>query len=621
MLDLIAKLYHAWQNNFSSPLADLPQISSANGSQKESQNQLYASPDLKQINLSLSGLLHIAYRVEALMTHVSELLAEGRLHNEISSVQSEITNLEKQLCQYLTLPLLYKQYTRNTQEDFISGDLAKNLGIVKNSLKSSDIILREFNFGPSRQISATLLYIDGLTDTTALTNGILQPLMFDGYSFTEKNLTNPTWQDNIQKNLLSISDIKKITRFSELQNNLLSGETILLMDHYPAALAINAAKWETRSVDKPEMENVIRGPREGFSEDLRINTSLLRRKIHNPHLRFETITIGEQTNTKVCLTYLANIANPQLINEVNRRLQRISIDAVLDSGYIEAFIEDAPYSIFATIANSEKPDVVAAKLLEGRVAVLVDGSPIVLTMPMLFTESFQSPEDYYVRPYYASLLRLIRFLAFILSIFSPAAYVALTTFHQELIPSQLLFTLAAGGEKVPFSGTLEAFAMIVIFEILREAGVRLPQPVGSAVSIVGALVIGQTAVSAGLISPIMVIVIGLTAIASFVNQPVTDSSLVLRLILLLAAGLIGGLGILIASLAVLLHLASLRSFGIPFLYPLAPFSLSSLRDVFIRAPLWALSIRPSIFRPIRPFRQSSGTMPSASNEERTFSNK
>lgn len=621
MLDFISNFFRNLHDSSSAPQTALPPISQANSQHSGSQNRLHSSRYLQKSMLTLHDLLHIADQLQTLMLYVYDLLKQNRLHNELGFIQAELENIEKQFFQLSSSAVFYEQDTHARQDDFISENLAANLNTIRNSLDSCDVVIREFNFGPDRQISACLLFIDGLTNKNALTNGILRPLMFDTCLLNKQNLTKSALLENIQRNLLSTSDVKKIIHFSELQINLLSGETILLINDLPEALAINAAEWETRSIDKPEMENVIRGPREGFSEDLQINTSLLRRKIHNPNFRLETMIIGEQTQTKVCMAYLKNITNPQLVNEVNRRLQRIDIDAVLDSGYIEAFIEDAPYSIFATIANSEKPDVVAAKILEGRIALLVDGSPIALTMPMLFTESFQSPEDYYVRPYYASLLRMIRFLAFLLSIFSPAVYVALTTFHQELIPSQLLFTLAAGGERVPFSGTLEAFIMIVIFEVLREAGIRLPHPVGSAVSIVGALVIGQTAVSAGLISPIMVIVIGLTAIASFVNQPVTDSSLVLRFFLLLAAGLIGGFGILLVSLAVLLHLASLRSFGVPFLYPLAPFSLTALRDVFIRAPLWTLSVRPDIFRPSNRVRQSPSSMPSSVKDKHKLPNR
>ncbi|HEX3030424.1 MAG TPA: spore germination protein, partial [Clostridia bacterium] len=307
------------------------------------------------------------------------------------------------------------------------------------------------------------------------------------------------------------------------------------------------------------------------------------------------------------------------ISEIKIRLNRIHTDAVLESGYIEAFIEDAPFSIFSTVGNSEKPDTAAAKILEGRAAILVDGTPFVLTVPMLFIESFQSSEDYYSRPFYSSLVRAIRYLGYFITIIAPAAYVALTTFHQELIPTLLLFTVAAGHEGIPFTSVIEALIMIVIFEILREAGVRLPKPIGSAVSIVGALVIGESAVSAGLIGPIMVIVVALTAISSFVIPAQTDSASILRYFLLILAGLIGGFGIIMGVLLVFIHLASLRSFGTPYLSPIAPFVPTDMKDSFIRMSLRKMVTRPSLIGSNR-YRQKTSDLYNSSTDEENDNN-
>ncbi|MBP2642850.1 MAG: spore germination protein, GerA family [Firmicutes bacterium] len=569
------------------------------------------SSDFKQAKLALDTLILLAARLQALILLVQELLQKGLLKCEINLIKSEIETLEHQLSRLSPLVISYEQNsTGKIDYDLISADLSKNLEFLRDSLKSSDIVIREFNLGCDKQTGCVLLYVDGLTDRNAINNTVLKPLMYDSCLLTKENLIQPNRMDSLQKNLLLASDVTRTSQFSDLLDNLMRGGTILLINGAPEALVISTTKWESRGVEKPELENVVRGPREGFSESLRINTSLLRRKISNPNLRFEEVKIGKQTKTNICIAYLANVADPKLIIEIKKRLSRIHTDAILDSGYIEAFIEDAPYSIFATVANSEKPDVVAAKLLEGRAALLVDGSPIVLTMPMLFIESFQSPEDYYVRPYYASTLRLIRFQAYLSSIFSPGVYVALISFHQVLIPTQLLITLAAGQEKVPFSAALEAFMMGIVFEILREAGVRLPRPVGSAVSIVGALVLGQTAVSAGLIGPIMVIVVAITAITSFVIPSQADSGIILRFIFLFSAGLAGGFGILMALIVILLHLTSLRSFGVPFFSPVAPFSLLGLKDVFARFPLWIMSIRPQVLEQYNSVRQNSGLRPS-----------
>lgn len=480
-----------------------------------------------------------------------------------------------------------------TKADPLSSDLRKNLETLQNILSnSSDVVTREFNFGHARQVKGALIYLDGMTDKDVINKNILQPLMYDTLMIPQKESIDFTNVDNIKKNLLSVSEILKVSFLFDLLDNLLSGGTILLVDGSKEALVINAKKWASRGVAEPPTEGLVRGPREGFTENLKVNTALLRRKIKDPDLCLETIKIGDKTRTEIGIVYLKSIANPKLIDEIRIRLQRIKTDAILESGYIEEFIEDEPFSVFATVGNSEKPDKVAAKILEGRAAILVDGTPFVLTVPLLFIESFQSAEDYYSRPFFSSFIRVLRFAAYLISILSPATYVALTTFHQELIPTQLLFTLIAGQAQVPFPGVMEAFMMIVTFDILREAGVRLPRPVGSAVSIVGALVIGESAVSAGLIGPFMVIIVAITAIASFVVPAQTDSSSILRYFFLALAGFAGGFGVLMGLLVTIMHLASLRSFGTPYFSPIAPLTLSDLKDSFVRFPLWAMLSRP-----------------------------
>jgi spore germination protein KA len=403
-----------------------------------------------------------------------------------------------------------------------------------------------------------------------------------------------------------------VTLLRDLLDNLLAGAAILLIHGSKEALAIKPEKVKSRNIEEPGTEAVVRGPREGFVENVNVNIALIRRKIKDTDLCVEKYVIGEKSKTDVCIVYLKSVANPKLIEEIRRRLKRIKTDAILESGYIEQFIEDNPYSIFPTISNSEKPDKVVAKILEGRAAILVDGTPFVLVVPMVFVESFQSVEDYYARPYLASIMRVIRFLSYIISTLGPAIYVALTVFHQELIPTQLLISIAEGRERVPFPAILEAFLMIFTFDILREAGVRLPKAVGQTVGIVGALVLGQASVEAGLISPIMVIVVSTTAIASFAVPAQTDSGTILRYIYLVLAGIAGGFGVIMGLLATLLHLASLRSFGMPYLWPIVPLDFSGLKDVFIRMPLWAMSkrLKAILWENYDSYNQSPGLMPS-----------
>ncbi|HBG16703.1 MAG TPA: spore germination protein, partial [Firmicutes bacterium] len=317
-------------------------------------------------------------------------------------------------------------------------------------------------------------------------------------------------------------------------------------------------------ITEPDTEQTIKGPREGFTENIRTNTAMLRRKIADPGLKFEQMKIGERTGTTVSIAYVKGIVNEKLVEEVRRRLKRINTDMVLDANYLSEFISDAPFSPFPTVAFTERPDVTAAKLLEGRVAIFVDGTPVVNTAPTLFIESFQNPDDYNFHFLFATMIRWIRYLAFFLGILLPAFFVALTTYHQELIPTPLLISMAAAMEGVPFPIVIEVVAMGAVFEILREAGVRLARPIGQTISIVGALVIGQATVAAGLVAAPTVIVIALTAIASFVVPTQQEIGIILRLGLTFLAGILGAYGILVGLLLTLIHLTSLRSFGVPY---------------------------------------------------------
>ena len=473
--------------------------------------------------------------------------------------------------------------------------LKKNLDTLKITLgESSDIIIKEFKFGFNQYKMGALLCIDGLVDMDLISTSILKPLIYDTtykLSIDDNACLN---FESINPEFLSTGEVKKIDQMKTLLNELLSGNSIILVDGCKEALSIGTRKWDKRGVDEPTNENVVRGPRQGFNETLRSNTSLLRRIIKNKDLRFDSLKVGSQTETDIAVVYIKDIVKPELVDEIKKRIKNIDADAILDSSYIEAYIEDSPHSLFATIGNSERPDTVAGKILEGRVAIIVDGSPAVLTAPQVFIEQFQSAEDYYIRPYFATYLRFVRVIAYFLSLTAPAIYVALTTFHQELIPTSLLFTMTAGVSGIPFPALVEALTMVVTFDILREAGIRLPKAVGSAVSIVGALVIGEAAVSAGLIGPFMVIIIAITAIASFVVPKLFASSTVIRYMLLILAGFLGGFGIIVGVLGTLIYIFSINSFGIPYLYPIIPYSHEGMKDVFNRSYLSKMTYRPQM---------------------------
>lgn len=338
----------------------------------------------------------------------------------------------------------------------------------------------------------------------------------------------------------------------------------------------------------------FRGPRQGFTESLQTNISMIRRYIKNPNLWVEKMKKGSVTNTDIALMYIQGICDEKVLKEVKQRLEKIDIDSILESGYIEQLIEDETFTTFPTMYHTERPDVVAGNLLEGRFAIIVDGTPFVLIAPALFVQFFQSVEDYYSRFDIATSIRILRVLVFFISLVAPAVYVAATTFHQEMIPTQLLVVIAAQREIVPFPAVVEALTMEVAFEILREAGVRLPRVVGSAVSIVGALVIGQAAVQAGIVSPAMVIIVALTAIASFATPAfaMAISARLIRFIFIIASAVMGFYGLILGIIMMFVHLCSLRSFGVPYMSPLAPFSSQGVKDALFRVPWWADEKRP-----------------------------
>jgi spore germination protein KA len=380
----------------------------------------------------------------------------------------------------------------------------------------------------------------------------------------------------------------------DLLHAILDGGTALLVEGAGTGLAVYLPQSEGRAVQEPAAEPVIRGPREGFTEHLSDNTAMLRRRLRSPQLRIESLRIGRSSWTAVVMIYLRDVADPGVVAEVRRRLEDVEIDSLEDSSYLEELIEDDPYSLFPTILNTERPDAVAASLSEGRVAILTDNSPSALIVPVSLWSFLQASEDHYQRYPIATFLRLLRLGLAAVSLLGPAIWVAVLSYHQEMLPSALLLTVAATREGIPFPAIVEALLMEIFFEALREAGVRLPRPIGQAVSIVGALVIGQAAVQAGIVSAPKVIVVAATGIASF-TIPRFTLGIALRLLrfgMMLLAGTLGLFGLMLGLIMLLYHLCALRSFGVPYLSPVAPLSLTGLKDSLIRGPRWLLDQRP-----------------------------
>lgn len=493
----------------------------------------------------------------------------------------------------------------------VSKSLLENITYIKKlTQESSDIVFRTFYIGMNQEVEAFLVAVDGLYDKSAVQENIIKPLMTLDFETMDISVL----LENLDKNLLSLSSIKLEMTMEKGIGLLLKGDPLLFIDGMDKVYVLGVRAWEVRSIEEPITETVVRGPREGFVETLRTNTAMLRRKIHNPKLRIEQMIIGKMSQTDIAIAYINGLVNPEILKEVRQRIQNINIDAVLESGYIEQYIEDAPFSPFPTISNTERPDVVAARLLEGRVAIMVDGSAMVLMVPYLMLESFQSSEDYYSRPYFVSLVRILRIIGFLLSTLAPASFVAFQDYHKEVFPTELLISLAASREGVPFPLFVEMVIMLTFFEWLREAGIRMPRPVGQTISIVGALVLGEAAVNAGFVGEPTVIVVALTAITSFLVTPLNDAAALLRLTYLFAAEIFGVYGIMLVLTFFLLHVASLRSFGIPYMAPWFPTTWSGWKDFMIRAPLWQLNRRPEDLHVMNEVRQDHDQKPHSPNQ-------
>ncbi|QYR21818.1 spore germination protein [Paenibacillus sp. sptzw28] len=448
----------------------------------------------------------------------------------------------------------------------------------------SDLVVRELHIFGS--VSCMAVYLDVMVDDTLWESGLLAPLM---KKQTEELGSPEQVFEKLKYELASIVKPVIVSNLKETVQRIVNGEVVLFIESSKQAASFKLTDQLQRQLDEPSTEAVIRGPRIGFIEKLNINMALMRQRIKTPSLKMEKMSLGALSQTEVVLLYIENKAQPQVVEEVKKRLSRINTDGILESGYIEEFICDFPYSPFPTMQATERPDSVAGSLIEGKVALLIDGSPFALVMPITLWYGLQTVEDYYINFIFATMLRWLRYLFAYMALALPSIYVAVTTFHQEMIPTSLALSLASAREIVPFPAMVETLIMEVTFEALREAGVRLPRPVGQTISIVGALVIGQAAVQAGIISAPIIIIVSLTGIASFLipHPGMSQAVSILRFPMVICAGTFGLYGVSAAMIALLIHLTNLSSFGVPYLSPLAPLNLSGLWDVLVRAP-WQL---------------------------------
>lgn len=470
----------------------------------------------------------------------------------------------------------------------VSVQLSDNLQILRTYFTDcADVLFTQFH--THNGLNACLLYLRGAVDVELLDGNVLAPL--------KDSKADPSSSIETFKAYINVSDVCELQSIGEILHDVLGGRSVVLIDTAQGALSIGLMKYDTRAVEEPLAESVVRGSREGFIESTTVNTALIRKRLKTPALKFIAFTVGTYSKTVITMAYIDGIAKPDVISNVSEQIGQIDIDGVLESGYIEELIEGNTYSPFPQIQATERPDVAAAGLLEGRILILTENTPIVLIVPATFWSMMQSPEDYYQRYLIGTLIRWLRYSFFLIAMLAPAVYVAVLTFHQEMVPTTLLLRVAKSREEIPFPALVEALIMEITFEALREAGIRLPRQVGSAVSIVGALVIGQAAIQAGLVSAPMVMVVAITGISSFM-MPQYSASIALRILrfpIMIMSGIMGLFGLILGLLLVISHLCILRSFGVPYMAPLAPISLSGIKDVLFRAPINKFKTRPLFY--------------------------
>lgn len=491
-----------------------------------------------------------------------------------------------------------KTYDNST----ISNSLEKNITSIKKLFKDDDTLnYRQFKNSSKEPIDFCVFFIDSIVSKDKIEGKIINPIMKDNSDYTGLKFVS-----YLKDNIISSSKCKDSSKTNDIVKALVNGNTVLFVENINKALILGTQGGNFRSIEEPESEKVTRGPREGFSESLETNISLIRRKIKTNKLKFKYMTVGDIGHTNCCICYIESLASQKVLDKITEQINEISIDGVLDGKYIQEYIDKQPFSLFETTGTTERPDVVAAKLLEGRLALIVDGSPVAMTFPFLFIEIFQFPEDYYLNYYFASMNRIMRLIGFITTISAPAIYLALVNFHQELIPTPLLMSIYAARLAVPLPTIFELIFLLVTFEVLREASMRMNPSIGPSLSIVGALVLGTAAVEAKLVSAPVIIIVGLSGITGFMIPSISGANTIIKLLLLTLASILGLYGYIMGIAFLLIHLTKLKSFGVPIMSSFTSFSTDNIKDTHFRAPRWMMTNRPEILGQRNPIRSKKG---------------
>jgi len=490
----------------------------------------------------------------------------------------------------------------------LPADPEQTVALVQTAFgQSADLQAHTFQAFPE-QTACVLLYLKSFVNVDELNKTVLAPLV--QMPATPRDMAGLA-------QTLPHAGTKERKTLPDVAQSLTAGEVVILIAGQASALSVPLKKYEQRPVAEPENEKVVRGPRDAFLESLWANIGILRQRIKNSQLRLEVLTLGTRTSVELALMYVDGIANAQIVNEVRARVQRIKIDRLLAIGTVAEFIADSPWSPFPTYQTTERPDRLAAALLDGRIGIVLDGTPLALIVPTVFSDFLKSPDDYIEHPYYVSSVRILRLASHLLTLLLSGAYVALTSIHLEMMPQSLAVIIAGARTRTPFPTAVEMLVMEATVELLREAGLRMPGVFGQTISIIGALVIGEAAVTAGLIEPIIVVIVAFGTLASFLvpGYHAAISIRLLRFPLIILSAFLGFFGLYIGSMFYLMHLVSLRSIGVPYFAPLAPLFRQDLGDLFIRLPWWLQVRRPAYYRPSDEISAASGQKPGPDQEQ------
>lgn len=547
----------------------------------------------------LQALLRYAQRLTLFMEKVGEALREGNALAKAAQIRIEYDTLTRREAELDPLLSGYFSNRENMNNLPVSVSLEENrltIQALYDLPLNKDLVVRDFSIARQPPVNAMLVFFDGLSDKIAINRMLLEPLMLGGA--LPDHLAGADLLSHIVNRMLPAGGTLRTENFSTLQATLNSGYAALFLDGVAEAALVDTAGREHRAIDRPLTEQTVRGAQNSFTEMLGTNTAMIRSMVKVSDLITETNNLGTRSNTKCAIMYVKSLANPALVAEVRRRIQGIITDYLTDTGILEQFIEDSPFNPFPQTLSTERPDRVAVHLAEGRIAILLDGSPYVLLVPATFLTLLHSPDDYSLKFPYGSLIRITRTVGMLISVLLPSLYLAISVFHQEALPTDLLLAIATARQQVPFPTIIEILLMEVAFELIREGGIRIPGFLGPTLGIVGAIIIGQAAVMARIVSPVLIVIIAFTGLAAFTipDYRLSNTLRMLRFAFLAAGASFGFVGIASGLLLWVASLVNLKSFGVPYLAPIAPKTTFGY-DALIRGPVFSQELRPDSLNP------------------------